>query len=67
MLMLLMKCEFRQWAYLRRRPGLVFCPTCGVGPIKGLGQSEALSPLMCRLEVKAVSLGPKEKKLEKVD
>ena len=46
---------------------LVFCPTCGVGPIKGLGQSTALSPLMCRLEGKAVSLGPKEKKLEKVD
>ena len=55
---------------MRLRPGLVFCPTCGVGPIKGLGQSKALSPLMCRLEVKAVSVGPKEKekkKIEKVD
>ena len=50
---------------MRLRPGLVFCPTCGVGPIKGLGQSTALSPLMCRLEVKAVSVGPKEKEKKK--
>ena len=65
--MLLIKYKFRQWAYLRLRPGLVFCLTCGVGPIKGLGQSKALSPLIRRLEVKTVSLGPKEKEIEKVD